>query len=137
MTAMLEGFKQSWNRFRSLEPGSRFEEFALLRRRQVQSGARRALSFVGGVALMGVGAIALVAPGPGVLMLALGTALVARESITVARAMDWLEPRLRRVADAGLRIWREAPVPLRVMLVIVATAVTAAAGWAAWTLTFG
>jgi hypothetical protein len=44
------------------------------------------------------GFILLFVPGPGLLLIAVGAALLARESLAVARALDWLEVRGRRLA---------------------------------------
>lgn len=134
---MLERLRESWHQFKDLEPGSRFVEYARQRRRSGEHGARRVLTFAGGMALIIIGAVALVAPGPGMLMVALGAGLIARESITVARALDWLELRLRALKDRGVGIWKRAPVAARVFFVLIAAAAAAGAAWVAWTIMFG
>jgi len=42
----------------------------------------------------------LVAPGPGILVLIAGGALVAEESLPVARFLDWAEVGIRRAISA-------------------------------------
>ena len=42
----------------------------------------------------------LVAPGPGILVLVLGAAMVAQESLPVARFLDAAEVRIRRAISA-------------------------------------
>jgi hypothetical protein len=60
----------------------------------------RMLTIVGGTLLVGVGVVMLVAPGPGILVIGVGGALLAEESLTAARILDWLELRIRRVISA-------------------------------------
>ncbi len=57
---------------------------------------------------MAAGLFFLPAPGPGFLILFAGAALLAEESLTAARALDWTEVRLRRLAKWGRRAWRAA-----------------------------
>ena len=59
-----------------------------------------------GVLIMGMGLVLLIAPGPGVLFLALGAMLIAQESLSAARFLDWADIRLRRLTIRGLRVWR-------------------------------
>jgi uncharacterized protein (TIGR02611 family) len=59
-----------------------------------------------------VGIVALPLPGPGFLVIAIGAALLARESAMVADVADWIEVRVRRVARWATRWWRRA-APVR------------------------
>jgi hypothetical protein len=52
------------------------------------------------VAVLLAGAIMLVAPGPGVLVFALGAALVAEESLWMAKLLDRAELRIRSLISA-------------------------------------
>jgi hypothetical protein len=61
-----------------------------------------------GLVIVAVGVIALPAPGPGMLIIALGGVLLARESRAVARALDWLEVRIRRVGALAVAVWRRS-----------------------------
>ena len=60
----------------------------------------RALSIIGGAILIAAGLFMLVAPGPGILVLIVGCALVAEESMLMARFLDWSEVRIRRAISA-------------------------------------
>ena len=77
-------------------PGRRFQ--ARYRRKHAQQGsARKRCGFVGaGIVLTLVGVFFLAVPGPGIPILAVGLALIAQESVTVARWLDRTELRLRR-----------------------------------------
>jgi hypothetical protein len=55
------------------------------------------VAIFGGVAVLVAGAAMLVAPGPGILVFVLGAALVAEESLWVARLLDRAELGIRRV----------------------------------------
>jgi hypothetical protein len=94
---MLEGLRGRWRRLRAGQPGTRFQRQYRENRESRKSGWQRWGAAAGGVALILIGVIALFVPGPGILFLALGAAVLARESLAVARALDWLEIRGRRL----------------------------------------
>ena len=54
------------------------------------------MAIFGGLAIFLAGAAMLVAPGPGILVLGLGAALVAEESLWMAKLLDRAELRIRR-----------------------------------------
>ena len=56
----------------------------------------RGFTILSGAALIAAGLFMLVAPGPGILVLVAGCALVAEESHYMARFLDWAEVRIRR-----------------------------------------
>ncbi|HEY2396570.1 MAG TPA: PGPGW domain-containing protein [Rudaea sp.] len=51
----------------------------------------------GGLILLALGMILLVLPGPGLLIAAIGAALIAGESLTVARILDRIDLGLTRI----------------------------------------
>jgi hypothetical protein len=75
-------------------PGRRFQK--LYESRPPCSPLKRWGRLVGGVLLCLAGLVMLVAPGPGILILLIGAALMAQESAAVARALDRAEVRIRR-----------------------------------------
>jgi uncharacterized membrane protein HdeD (DUF308 family) len=75
-------------------PGRRFQE--LYERRAPRSILKRWGRLLGGVLLCLAGLVMLVAPGPGILILLIGGALMAQESVAVARVLDRAELRIRR-----------------------------------------
>lgn len=104
---MFSALKRSANEFLALEPGTRFCTSFTRHQRSRGSPARR-VAFIGlGVLLVVAGAVALVAPGPGILMVAGGLLLIARESRLLARALDRLELAMRGA-------WARSPVARRV-----------------------
>lgn len=80
-------------------PGRRFT--ARYRRRRPPLA--RTLGVAGGAALMVLGAILLVAPGPGLVVLLAGAVLLARES---RRAARWLDR-----AELCVRSWLRTRAP--------------------------
>jgi hypothetical protein len=87
---------QIWDRFVHATPGRRFQE--RYRRMQEQKGSawKRCAFVCGGILLALVGLFFMAVPGPGIPILAVGLALVAQESKTLARLLDKAEIRLRR-----------------------------------------
>jgi hypothetical protein len=77
-------------------PGRRFQK----RYRRKTSSERGRLArwacILAGIGLTTVGVFFLAVPGPGIPILAVGLALVAQESKTMARLLDRAEIRLRR-----------------------------------------
>ena len=80
--------------------GERFQQRYREKRKEGKRGPKRALSIIAGAVLIAAGLFMLVAPGPGILVLVVGCALVAEESNTMARFLDWGEVRIRRAISA-------------------------------------
>jgi hypothetical protein len=80
--------------------------------------------------------VMLFMPGPGVLVIFLGLAMFAGESKALAGWLDRLEPALRRKGKAAVAWWNRRPIPVRVLLVGVAMALTGLA-MRAWWIHFG
>jgi hypothetical protein len=78
------------------QPGRRFRE--RYRRKQQEKGSawKRCAFVCGGILLALVGLFFMAVPGPGIPILAVGLALIAQESATVARLLDRAEVRLRQ-----------------------------------------
>lgn len=107
---MLQQLSSKWRLFRTSAPGRRFRAWYRHRRRESVRGPfapllRRCI----GAAVMAAGVIMLVTPGPGLLAIGLGAALLAGESLPMAYAMDRLELRLRRLLQAALMLWQGRP----------------------------
>ena len=93
----------------------------------------RIASVVVGLVLVVGGAILLVIPGPGLLVIAFGGALIGQEFRWAAVALDWTEVALRKAARFGVRFWKSASVAVRAAVVSAAAIVAAGAGYLAWT----
>jgi Putative transmembrane protein (PGPGW) len=93
---MFGALKRRMRRFMTVPSGQRFRAF-YHRHHQRPHLARTIVSVGAGLALIAVGLVLLVLPGPGLLVGAFGAALLAGESLTVARALDWIDLRLTRL----------------------------------------
>lgn len=89
--------RQSWRELRRGEPGQRFQE-RYHRNRGADTGAGRWLRLGAGAVLLVLGLLMLVTPGPGLVALAVGAALLAGEFRAIARFLDWAELRVHRLA---------------------------------------
>ncbi len=103
---MFKKLRAAWRQLKQGDPGKRFQQFHESRKSMRAGGPWRFLFLAGGIAIVVVGLILLPAPGPGWLVIFLGGALLARESLEVARAMDTIEPWLRRIIPGGRKVKR-------------------------------
>ena len=95
---MLEKLKARWRPLLEDKPGHRFQN--RYERRHKERSSPRAIRVgwtVLAVLLVLVGIVALPLPGPGLLVIAAGLALLAEESRTIARFLDHAEVWLRGV----------------------------------------
>ena len=93
---------RTWSELEAARPGRRFRQHYKRHHRAARTGAiRKAVLIIAGAALIVLGIVGLVLPGPGIPAIALGGALVASESYAAAAALDTLELRARR----ALRRW--------------------------------
>ena len=131
---MLSDLKRSWATFQKGRPGSRFVSFYRARK-QARDSSRLVFLVVGILLLVG-GVILLFIPGPGLLLIAFGGALVAQQSLWMARLLDKMEVAARKAARLAERSWKAASIPVRALAVLVAAAGSAAAAYAAYVLLF-
>jgi hypothetical protein len=129
---MFERLKQEWQRFRRRKPGQRFEERYHLKQKSARSVFRKVLIMSAGGLTIAVGIVLLAFPGPGTVLLLIGAALIAEESLVTARALDWLELRLRGLYTRTVRAWRRTSPIIRVLLVICALAIAASLAFGAY-----
>ncbi len=111
---MFNAFKRQWRTLKTAPAGERFMRSYTNRHDTDRSWWRRALSIGFALIVLVIGLIALPAPGPGTLVVILGLGLLARDIKPAARALDWLELRLRKVWHWLRRTWRNAGTLARV-----------------------
>lgn len=131
LSHMLEKWKESWKEFERSPPGERFERM-YRRRRMTGSAAVRVGLIAAGVLLIVGGIVLLAIPGPGLLVIAFGGALIAQQFLFVARAFDQLELLLRKLHRAGLAFWKKASTAVRAAIVASAALVAAGATYLAY-----
>jgi hypothetical protein len=125
-------WKKDWKAFQKAPPGERFRRSYRDHKTESRLWARVATVALG-LGLIVVGAIMLVIPGPGLLAVGLGGALIAREFRWAATALDWAEVTLRKGFRLGMRFWKSASVAVRSVVVVIGAAVAAGAAYVAWT----
>ncbi len=81
-----------------------------------------------------VGLLLCVIPGPGIPFIFFGGALLASESLAVARIMDWLEVRVRKVWDWARQLWDKMPWWGKIPVALVVVAAGVASSWFFWQL---
>ncbi|MBW3534556.1 MAG: hypothetical protein KY453_04975 [Gemmatimonadetes bacterium] len=129
---MLKGIRRRWRELKASEPGRRFQDRYERSHQEGDSRTRRVLTMGAGVLIVLAGLFFLPAPGPGVIIVALGAALVARESRRVASLLDAAEVRGRRILTWARRRWKTASTPARGLAVLTAAILAGAGAWAAW-----
>ena len=129
---MLDELKKHWRTFRDARPGKRFEKL-----HEARSDSPPPIVFyAAGAVLLAVGVVLLFIPGPGLLLIAFGGALIARQSLWLAKRLDRLELLLRRFARKARSVWRRSSVAVRGAVVTAAAIVAAGAGYAGYLLLF-
>jgi uncharacterized protein (TIGR02611 family) len=93
-------FRQAWQKFKRRRPGFRFHAMYAEHQKSAKAPWVRVAYVIAGIVVLLVGIVALPAPGPGMLIVALGAGIIARESEKLANALDRFEVVLRRK-------WRE------------------------------
>jgi tellurite resistance protein TerC len=91
---MFTTLRQHWHAFRADPPGQRFQR-RYSRRNAPRSGVwRKLLVIVAGFVVLAIGIVMLVLPGPGSLVMVLGAALIAEESLFASRLLDRCDLRI-------------------------------------------
>jgi len=86
-----------WQELKRGRPGHRFQS-RYERNQHARAGAVRKWSLIAlGAVLILAGIVFLPLPGPGMLIIAAGAFLMAERSRAAARALDWVEVKVRRL----------------------------------------
>jgi hypothetical protein len=116
---MKEKARQTWEEMKDDPPGQRFQHHH--RRRQAEKtreGKLKRWALVAGLTLVGI--VLMFIPGPAVVLFGLAAALLAEDSLRIAKALDWLELRIRAVVKWSERVWKRAGTAARVAIVLLA-----------------
>jgi hypothetical protein len=95
---MFDSLKRRARRFMTAPSGARFRAYHT-RLKQRPNLMRTLLAIGCGLILLALGLVMIVLPGPGLLVAAIGAALIAGESLTVARFLD-------RVDLGATQVWQ-------------------------------
>lgn len=104
MASSLADMKQEWQQFRHDLPGERFRNHRIRMRRKSRRHA--AVTTALGVLLLAAGVVLLFMPGPGLVLIVFGLALVATHSSRLSAQLDRAEPWVREGAHEVARRWR-------------------------------
>ena len=100
---MFARMQKAWQELKRGKPGHRFQGRYESHRSPGRGGARK-WSVIGlGIVLILAGIVFLPLPGPGMLIIAAGALMMAEESQATARALDWMELRVRSVFSSPRR----------------------------------
>jgi len=133
---MKEKARATWEEMKHDPPGQRFQRH--YHRRQEQGDRKgRGLRYLLVIGLVLVGIVLMFIPGPAVVVFALAAALLAEDSLRIARALDWLEVRIRRLVGWVARTWKRAGAAGRAGLVLLALAIAGTGAYGMWWMTFG
>lgn len=99
-SVMNESLRDQWRRFAALPSGQRFQQRYRKQREKPAGMLRKIIMIAAGLALIVVGLAMIVLPGPGLLAIIVGAALIAEESLVAARVLDridlWISRRIAR-----------------------------------------
>ena len=124
---MLAELRKHWRIFKNGRPGSRFQK--LYEARKESGGPARIAFLAVGILLFAGGVVLLVIPGPGLPLIAFGAALLAQQSLWLARLLDRAEPILRRLVRKAVAAWKHAATPVKAAIVSVGGLGAAAAAY--------
>lgn len=105
---MISDLKEKWRGFHQAGAGRRFRDANEQHRKSglARKWWGRLLFWIAGLGLVLIGAFFSVAPGPASIFIFPGAILLACESQTVARLLDWLDVKLSPVMAYLGRTWR-------------------------------
>jgi len=133
---MWERIRRDWKEFKNDTPGKRFlNRFEKTERTPGLRGWRIAIMVVG-LLVAAAGIVLMPLPGPGILIVALGAAMLSQGSKGMARVLDWLEVRARKLAEKAKRAWTAAPMPIKGAVALLAVIVVTGFGYLTYRMAF-
>jgi Putative transmembrane protein (PGPGW) len=131
---VLGNLKRQWRAFRSGKPGHRFQDrFDRNRRaRASQSWLRRLLQPAIAIVLILIGVVLTFIPGPAIVFYFAGAGILAGESRTLARALDWSELKVRKVLPWLKDFWAQASPDAKQAVILAAFFAIIGAGYVAY-----
>ena len=113
-------FKQQWRAFRKDLPGERFKALYRRRARSRHARLKKGLFLAGGVVAIAAGIATYPIPViPSDFVILFGIASIAQATMYGARALDWLELKLRGPFRVAYRWWKPLPPWVKVVLSIL------------------
>jgi hypothetical protein len=132
MASTIDNVKREWRAFKHDEPGVRFQHQH--DRMQKKAHSIRIAQAAAGLILTIAGIVLLFVPGPGLLVMVFGLALLAGLSNALAKLLDRAEPPLRHEAQLLRRGWHRLAGSAKVGLAGLALVGLGAIGFGAYGL---
>jgi multidrug efflux pump subunit AcrB len=88
---------KTWTEFKEGQPGRRFQDRYERKRNAATPWYKSVFEWLLAMVCILVGIVLAFIPGPAILFFALAALFLADQSRTVARSLDWLEIKLRRL----------------------------------------
>ena len=128
-----------WTILRRGKPGHRFQERydAARRTRSKRTVAGRVVRLVIAFVALAIGVVLVFIPGPAILFFFVAGSMLAAESRRVARALDWTEVQLRKLARWVKLHWDSLPLAGKIVVTIVLLAIGAAGAVIGYRIAFG
>jgi hypothetical protein len=122
-------FRDRWLELKRGQPGHRFQQRYARAREEAHEGhwGERIVLFVAAIISMLIGVVLVIIPGPALPFFFISGGLLASESRTIARFMDWLEVVLRKLGRWGRARWRRLPKPVRLICLGLGTCLSVGA----------
>jgi len=133
---VLGKLKRQWLAFRGGTPGHRFQDrFDRQRRaRKTQSWALRLIQPIIAIILLVIGVVLTFIPGPAIVFYFAGAGLLAGESRTLSRALDWSEVKLRKACRWFKQWWKGASLGARLAVIAMGVCGVIGLAYAAYEL---
>jgi hypothetical protein len=120
--------RETWEEMKHDPPGKRFQRhFHRRQEKGRREGRGRHYLLVIGLVLVGV--VLMFIPGPAVVLFGLAAALLAEDSLRIAKALDWVELRIRELVGWCARTWERAGTAGRVAIMLVAAGAVSAGAY--------
>lgn len=128
--------RDSWRELKRGRPGHRFQDrYERTRRAEPRCGvAKRIATLAVAAVAIAIGLVLAVIPGPAIPFFVISGALLATQSRTMARAMDWLELRGRDALAWLKRRWRHLPRGGRIAVAFFGISCSATLAYATYRL---
>ncbi len=136
---MINQTKRALREFTRSQPGHRFQQ-RYKRRQQTTSGLfdpKNLLYLGGGIAIIIIGVLIAPVPGPGGVIAVVGLAMLGSLFRPVARALDWGELWVRRIAYWVTDLWQVLPLGMKVLVGLLAVIVAITVAYTAYQVMAG
>ena len=135
---MLDRLKEDWRHLKHGKSGQRFKDRYYLsqRRNRGRFTFWRVFNIGVGSGITLGGLLMVIAPGPGWLAIFLGLGMLGGELLPVARFLDWVEVRLRKLVRWIRETWNNTPVVGKAVILLAILTIVAASVYSAYYFLF-